>query len=87
MTSLITQLLAGAGGGYLSQFLVKNGLSMVMRLVLGAVVGVGAGQGVAAAGLESLLGNPTVTNIVSSVVGSFLMNWVGGLVGGKKAAA
>lgn len=79
----IISLVSGAAGGFASNSLMKNGLSMVTSLLLGAGGGLGGNTLGNMAGLGNMLGGGTVSNIVLSLVGSVLTNWIGGMVAKK----
>ena len=86
MESLLPHLISlvtGGAGGWISNAFMKNGLSLVTSLLLGAGGGLGGNTLGNMAGLGSMLGGGTVSNIVLSLVGSLLTNWIGGMVAKK----
>ena len=79
----LISLVSGGGGGWLSNTLLKTGLPMLTSLLLGGAGGIGGNALGNMAGLGSMLGGGTVSNIVLSLVGSVLTNWIGGMVSKK----
>ncbi len=77
----------GAGGGFLSNLVKKNGLSLVMNLISGAVGGNVANvlAGLAGAQFAQEGNDFSIMSIVTSLIGGGAGSLVGGLLG-KKAA-
>ena len=88
LMNILINSVAGGGGGFLTNLIKKNGLSMIANLLAGAVGG-NAGSWIASA--AGLLANADGSNnmmmtILSSVLGGGLGSLVGGLFGKKPAA-
>jgi uncharacterized membrane protein YeaQ/YmgE (transglycosylase-associated protein family) len=81
ITTLLIQALVGGGGGWLGNMLKANGLGTIGNLLAGAAGGVGASQGLAAAGVGDS------TNMIMSIVTSLVGGGLGSVIGGlfKKA--
>jgi hypothetical protein len=87
---ILINTVAGGGGGFLANMLKKNGLSVLMNVLAGAV---GGNALPALAGMAGLFGDAAagdsmsmVTSAITALVGGGAGSLLGGLVGGKKAA-
>jgi uncharacterized membrane protein YeaQ/YmgE (transglycosylase-associated protein family) len=77
----------GGGGGFLADLVKKNGLSLVMNLVSGAVGGNVANvlAGLAGASFAQEGNDFSIMSILTSLIGGGAGSLIGGLLG-KKAA-
>jgi uncharacterized membrane protein YeaQ/YmgE (transglycosylase-associated protein family) len=78
----------GGGGGFLGNLVKKNGLSLLMNIVSGAIGGNAANilAGLAGAGFAQEGNDFSIASILTSLIGGGAGSLLGGLLGGKKAA-
>lgn len=82
----IISLVTGGAGGWASNALLKNGMSLVSSLLLGVGGGLAGNTLGNMAGLGDMLGGmagSTGSNVILSLVGSLLTNWIGGMMSKK----
>jgi uncharacterized membrane protein YeaQ/YmgE (transglycosylase-associated protein family) len=74
----------GGGGGFLGNLIKKNGMSLLMNIVAGAV---GGNLGNVVGGLLNVLGDSdlSIGSILSSLLGGGLGSFVGGLLSKKQS--
>ncbi len=85
LLGILIHSVLGGGGGFLANLAKKNGLSLVMNLVAGAI---GGNVGNLLAGATGLLGDGgdmSIPSILTAVLGGGAGSLIGGLLG-KKAA-
>lgn len=75
----------GGGGGFLANLAKKNGLSMGMNLLAGAIGGNVGNLLAGAAGLLGDGGDLSLPSILTALIGGGAGSFIGGLLGKKTA--